>query len=207
MERVRAVARIYSAALMPISNIVLGNRKMPTEDSQYIIPLLQDLKAAYGNPVALVHDMGGAILKAVNEVFPGLPDYICHFHFLRDLGKDLFDVEYRIIRRYMSSYRVKSKLKKDLKQLKANIDGCSTMEANLKNYLSEKNKVHLDSTLDPTVSAYLLTAWILEYGSASNGFGFPFDRPHLDFYLRLQEACHALKRLKKKGVSILPLTL
>jgi hypothetical protein len=39
-----------------ISNIVLGNRKMPTEDSQYIIPLLQDLKAAYGNPVAIVHD-------------------------------------------------------------------------------------------------------------------------------------------------------
>ena len=43
-----------------ISNIVLGNRKMPTEDSQFIVPLLQDMKAAYGNPVALVHDMGSA---------------------------------------------------------------------------------------------------------------------------------------------------
>ena len=28
-----------------LSNIVLGNRKMPTEDSQYIIPLLHDLKS------------------------------------------------------------------------------------------------------------------------------------------------------------------
>ena len=53
-----------------ISNIVLGNRKMPTEDSQYIIPLLKSLKTAYGDPVALVHDMGGAILKAVAIVFP-----------------------------------------------------------------------------------------------------------------------------------------
>ncbi len=190
-----------------ISNIVLGNRKMPTEDSQYIIPLLQDLKAAYGNPIALMHDMGSAILKAVNEVFPDLPDYVCHFHFLRDLGKDLFEVEYRIIRRTMRSYRVKSKLKKVLKQLKANIDECPTREINLEDYLGEKNKAHLDSTLDPTVFAYLLIAWVLEYASASNGFGFPLDRPHLDFYLRLQEAYPLLKRLKKKDVSLLPLTL
>ena len=86
-----------------ISNIVLGNRKMPSEDSQYIGPLLQRLKAAYGMPMALVHDMGSAILKAVLAVFPGVPDYICHFHFLRDLGKDLFDFEYRTIRRYTRS--------------------------------------------------------------------------------------------------------
>jgi len=80
-----------------ISNIVLGNRKMPTEECQYIIPLLKSLKMAYGNPIALVHDMGSAILKAVALVFPGVADYICHFHFLRDLGKDLFDFEYRTI--------------------------------------------------------------------------------------------------------------
>ena len=41
-----------------ISHIVLGNIKMPTEDSQTIIPLLKNIKDAYGNPVALVHDMG-----------------------------------------------------------------------------------------------------------------------------------------------------
>ena len=40
--------------------------------------------------------MGSAILRAVATVFPAVPDYICHFHFLRDLGKDLFDFEYRI---------------------------------------------------------------------------------------------------------------
>ena len=80
------------SCLDEISRIVLGNRKMPTEDSEHIIPLLRELKAAYGTPLALVHDMGRAILKAVATVFPTVPDYICHFHFLRDLGKDLFDL-------------------------------------------------------------------------------------------------------------------
>ncbi len=189
-----------------ISNIVLGNRKMPTEDSQYIAPLLQELKAAYGNPIALVHDMGGAILKAVLEVFPGIPDYICHFHFLRDLGKDLFEFEYRTIRRYLRTYRVRPKLRKILKQLNTVIEKEGVLTASLDNYLNSKNKTCFESTLDPTISAYLLVAWILESGSASNGFGFPFDQPHLDFYLRLQEAYPALKRLKKKGNLVLSLT-
>jgi hypothetical protein len=64
-----------------VSDIVLGNKKMPSEDSKHIIPLLNTFKSNYGQPIALVHDMGNAILKAVKSVFPAVPDYICHFHF------------------------------------------------------------------------------------------------------------------------------
>ncbi len=68
-----------------IDRIVPGNRKMPTEDSGHIIPLLRELKAAYGTPPAAVHDRGRAILKAVAAVFPAVPDHIRHFHFLREI--------------------------------------------------------------------------------------------------------------------------
>jgi hypothetical protein len=183
-----------------ISNIVLGNRKMPTEDSQTIAPLLQSLKAAYGIPIALVHDMGSAILKAVLAVFPGVADYICHFHFLRDLGKDLFDLEYRAIRRITRSYNVRAKLNKASKQLRAVINNDKSLLDSLEAYLKSK-----EMRLDPRVTAYLLVTWILESDSASNGFGFPFDQPHLEFYLRFKEAYPSLKQLKEKGVSGLPL--
>lgn len=188
-----------------ISNIVLGNRKMPTEDSQYIIPLLQTLKTAYGTPIALVHDMGGAILKAVLAVFPGIPDYICHFHFLRDLGKDLFDFEYRTIRRMTRSYNVRVKLNKASKQLKADINNEKPLLDSLETYLKGKEIRDSEEKLDPRVMAYLLVTWVLEADSASNGFGFPFDQPHLEFYLRLQEAYPLLKQLKSRGVSGMPL--
>ncbi len=188
-----------------ISNIVLGNRKMPTEDSQYIIPLLQTLKAAYGTPIALVHDMGGAILKAVLAVFPDIPDYICHFHFLRDLGKDLFDFEYRTIRRVTRSYNVRAKLNKASKQLKADINNEKPLLDSLEAYLKGKEIRDSEEKLDPRVMAYLLVTWVLEADSASNGFGFPFDQPHLEFYLRLQEAYPLLKQLKSRGVSGMPL--
>ncbi len=188
-----------------ISNIVLGNRKMPTEDSQYIIPLLQDLKAAYGDPIAIVHDMGGAILKAVLTVFLGIPDFICHFHFLRDLGKDLFDIEYRAIRRITRSYNIRVKLYKTLKQLKAVICGSEALSESLDAYLKGKEISCPREVLDPSVVAYLVVAWVLESDSASNGFGFPFDQPHLEFYLRLKEAWPLLKQLKTEGISGLPL--
>lgn len=189
-----------------ISNIVLGNRKMPTEHSQYIVPLLQRLKAAYGRPVALVHDMGKAILTAVLAVFAGVPDYICHFHFLRDLGKDLFDFEYRAIRRYTRSHNVRAKLNHAAKQLRAAIGKDGLLHDSLDDYLKHHQTGIAECALDPTITAYLLVAWILESSSTCHGFGFPFDRPHLEFYLRLQEAYPALKRLKEKGVSVLPLT-
>ena len=189
-----------------ISNLVLGNMKMPTEDSQTIIPLLKNIKDAYGNPVALVHDMGKAILKAVALVFPGIADYICHFHFLRDLGKDLFDFEYRTIRRYTRSYNVSKKLSNTLKRLKAIIDGNEKLTDSLESYLKNDKIAEVVENLDVNVIAYLLVAWILEYSSASNGFGFPFDRPHLEFYYRLEKAYPVLIGLKEKGVTVLPLT-
>jgi len=186
-----------------ISNIVLGNRKMPTEDSQYIAPLLHDLKKAYGNPIALVHDMGGAILKAIAAVFPSIPDFICHFHFLRDLGKDFFEIEYRAIRRITRHYNVRVKLNNALKQLKALILDDKAWSDSLQVFLRDKS-ISCQS-LDPHVKAYLLLAWVLESDNACHGFGFPFDQPHLEFYLRMQETYPSLQELKTQGVSGLPL--
>ena len=48
------------------------------------------------------------------------------------------------------------------------------------------------------MTAYLIISWILEARNESHGFGFPFDRPHFDFYLRLQEAYPHLQEVKKK---------
>ncbi len=197
--------RLFSC-IDEISNIVLGNRKMPAEDSQHIIPLLRELKSAYGTPVALVHDMGSAILKAVATVFPSVPDYVCHFHFLRDLGKDLFEAEYRTIKRTTRSFRVKATLNNAEKALKAVIDDDVPLSENLQTYLNKTPPTDPQQVLSSWATAYLLVVWVLEASSASDGFGFPFDQPHLAFYQRLREAYPALKQLKAKGVSALPLT-
>ena len=89
-----------------IAQIVLDNIKLPSEKAELLIPFFRQIRQQYGDPIALVHDMGKGILSAVNTVFKGIPDFICHFHFLRDIGKDLFDKDYAIIRKRLK--RIKS---------------------------------------------------------------------------------------------------
>jgi hypothetical protein len=72
------------SSLDSLSELVLGNVKVPSEKTAQIIPFLEEIKRRYGLALAVVHDMGPGILAAVKEVFVGIPDLICHFHFLRD---------------------------------------------------------------------------------------------------------------------------
>ena len=181
-----------------LSRLVLGNVKLPSENAGQITAYLQGIKAAYGEPIALVHDMGGAILKAVAQVFPGLPDYICHFHFLTDLGKDLFGHDYGAIRRHVKRHRVRGALRKMARALKQTIDNDPARSDCLNRYLTAGQPEGRSMILPPSVVAYLIVAWVLEANSEANGFGFPFDRPHLSFYRRLTEAHPVLKHLKAR---------
>lgn len=75
------------------------------------------MKAQYGDPIALVHDMGKGILSAVSAVFPDIPDFICHFHFLRDIGKDLYETEYAKIRTRLKKHKIRGLLRTKAKAL------------------------------------------------------------------------------------------
>jgi len=191
-----------------LSKLVLGNIKPPSENAGQLIPFLRKIKLAYGNPIAMVHDMGSAILNAVKEVFPGIADYICHFHFLKDIGKDLFGHDYATIRRHLKTHAIRTHLRKIAKSLKKAIDADSESTDCFDHYLESKPLHEPKTPLTPLVTAYLIIIWMLEAKADSHGFGFPFDRPHFDFYLRLREACPDLQSLKSKmadNASLLPL--
>jgi hypothetical protein len=47
----------------------------------------------------------------------------------------------------------------------------------------------------PIIMAYALIHWIFDYPSQSAGYGFPFDRPHLDFYRRLEKVDQLLEQI------------
>jgi hypothetical protein len=84
---------LLMSSIDSLSQIVLGNVKLPAEDEEHIVLFLERIKKNFGIPLALVHDMGKAILAAVVKVFPGVADFICHFHFLRDIGNDFLGGE------------------------------------------------------------------------------------------------------------------
>lgn len=61
--------------------LVLGSIKASSESTESVSTLLEQVKYDYGNPVALVHDMGKANLSAAQSVFPGVPTTCAIFIF------------------------------------------------------------------------------------------------------------------------------
>jgi len=168
-----------------ISEIVLENIKLPSEKADKIIPFLQDIKEFYGWPLALVHDMGAGILNAVAEVFPDTPDYICHFHFLRDIGKDLLGKPYDKIRGRLKKHGIQGVLRKRALEFKQVIDSRPLLVDAFQESLKRKKLQGPGVGQMPVVTAYSLVLWALEGKKQGRGYGFPFDQPHLAFYERL----------------------
>ena len=185
------------SSLDSLSEIVLGNLKIPSEKTEEIIPFLEEIKARYGVPLAAVHDMGAGILAAVKTVFPGVPDFICHFHFLRDVGKDLLDRDYDAIRKRLRQHALTEKLQYQARRLKTLIDQEPVWIEHFCQSVANEALPAAHADRFPLLSAYSLIQWMLEGKTQGEGYGFPFDRPQLEFARRLQGVAQKLAVIKE----------
>lgn len=170
-----------------IAELVLENVKLPSERADLLIPFLRRIKRQYGEPIALVHDMGKGILSAVEAVFPGKPDFICHFHFLRDIGKDLLEDEYRRVRNRLKKLRIRPSLRQMAKSLERAVgQEREAMEALHAGMRKGDNTALSSFCKMPALAAFALIHWAFDTSAQLNGYGFPFDRSHLLFFHRLE---------------------
>lgn len=167
-----------------LSQIVLANVKVPGERSSLLIPFLRDLQDTYGTPAACVHDMGRGLCKAVREVFPQTPDFICHFHFLRDLGNDYLEPDYRTLRNRLRHHAASSRLSALVREAKACLNQQGVPMASLAKSIKDAHPPN-DYPLVFLASVYTLALWAYQGKHSGDGYGFPFDRPLLHFAERL----------------------
>ncbi len=179
-----------------LSEVVLGSVKLPAEDQKHIVPFLKRIKDTFGVPVALVHDMGKGILAAVAKVFPGVPDFICHFHFLRDIGKDYLGSEYDTIRKRLGKHGISAALLARAKLLKSEMDANPAMIKALQEGIAGSALAPEALEFAPVVAAYTLIQWVIKGKTDGDGYGFPFDRPHLTFAKRLRHVNAEVERIK-----------
>jgi len=187
------------SSLDSISQIVLGNVKLPSEKAETIIPFLEQIKRLFGEPIASVHDMGAGILKAIRSVFPGRPDFICHYHFLRDIGRDLLEQDYDTIRKRLRlrKHGIAGKLRMHARKLKRLVDDHPQLIDDFRSRIEHESAS--DSSIEwiPAISAYGLVLWALDGKNQGDGYGFPFDRPHVVFAQRLLSVYRQLQEIKK----------
>ena len=138
---------------------VLLASKIASENEQQLRPAVDRTVAAFGDPLATVRDLGSGVAKAVaGPRQRGIPDLLCHYHFLAAVGKRLLDEDHAKLRGQLA----RSRLRRRLRDLLA---ACRESAAGLRQDLPA------------------LLLWLLE-GTGRKHPSYPFALPHLDFYRR-----------------------
>lgn len=171
---------------------VLYAEKIISESEDSIKPILKKIKKYFGVPDAIVSDMSPPIAKAVKAVFKDVPHRLCHYHFLKAVGKSL--LENTNHPQHISLKSMKKMLMSNRKELVDKLRSC-------------KNEKHLEN------GKLLLSLidYINDYSKDLNGEGFPFDLPVLAFYNRCETAFNMMenifsgpkKDIPKKFISIM----
>lgn len=187
-------AHMMSAIAEEISekiSIVLGSVKLPTESIETVTAFLTRLKEKYGNPLAGICDMLASNLAAFQEVFPGILLLICHFHFLRSIGKLFLENETIRLQGILKQYDINKRLKEFLKKCKEKIEA----DPKLIIYLTYSEAQYKSSfqMLPEIIKAYCKVQWILAYEQDLNGYGAPFDRSDLSYLQRMKKTYDSLR--------------
>jgi len=176
-----------------VNGWILHSKKMRSESHEEIKPALEVIKSRYGDPLAIKRDMGKGMKLAVSEVFPNKPDKICHYHFSRDIGKDILSEQYDSIRKFLIDNKIRTSLRRLADDLITEInfggyDVNPTFDSIVNCKLSELRN-------NKPVYVYAIVSWILHYYKEGDGLGFPFDLPYVSLYERCCKARKIVERL------------
>ena len=94
-----------------ISGIVLITGRMSTENVKDIECLLSKCKELFGVPLATMRDLSNTIDTARDKLFCEVPDLICQYHFLENVGKALFKETHQQLTNLLRKLKIKPGLK------------------------------------------------------------------------------------------------
>jgi len=150
---------------------VLAAGRIPTEHSDHLKPIIDQAVTLFGNPIAVVRDLSDSIALAVQPLrLRGIPDLVCHFHFLGAVGKKLLERPYEILRGMLKRSAIQGDLRKLLHDLRPHQAG--------EGHFGEGH---------PREDLAALVHWLL-HGEGRRDPPFPFGLPHLDFVQRCDRA-------------------
>ena len=153
---------------------VLMAARIDTERDEHLRPLIDKTVGLFGDPVAVVRDLGEGGAGAVAHLRDrGIPDLVCHYHFLAAVGKNLFDKLYLSLRGLLRSSRLRTDLWALLRELRR--------------YRASESHEGRFGPGQIREELLALVLWVLE-GDGHKGVPYPFALPHLDFARRCKQA-------------------
>jgi hypothetical protein len=189
-------SRVLLVCLDSLSGQVLESRKISSENVEEVEQVLRDVRRDWGCPLAVVHDLRKSLITSVGSVFPGVAQFVCHFHFAADVGKDILSSHVDRLRNLFRRTKVRPKLRALCRSLKKFAAARDSGEHVLSSILDGRSSTHLHQLSTPEVvkgTVHALASWILAFSHCGDGYGFPFDVPYLTLHDRVLEVDKVLR--------------
>lgn len=159
---------------------VLVTGKIPSEGEEYLRPLVEKTVSLFGDPVSTMRDLmkaGPNVVGSIRE--RGKPDLLCHYHFLRAVGINLFDALYTVIQGLLKHSKVRSDSRELLRELRRYRKSDS--------YEGRFGSGRVREDL------LALVHWVVE-GDGKKKPLYPFSLPPLEFFQRCRQAMQRAER-------------
>ncbi len=201
-------SRVLFVCFDSLSGQVLESRKISSENVEEVEQVLRKVRRDWGCPLAIVHDLRKSLINATGIVFPGTAQFVCHFHFAADVGKDILSSHVDRLRNLFRRTKVRPKLRalcRSLKNFAVAGDSGEHILSSILEVQSTKDLRHLSTPEAVKGTVHALASWILAFSHNGDGYGFPFDVPYLTFYDRILEVDNLLQKVstnwfvKKRG--------
>lgn len=198
---------VYFGVFEVGSGIMLSCRKIATEASELIEPLLEETRQGYGIPQRVLLDLSVQISQASQSVFPDVPHWVCHYHFCHDIGEDLYRQPNQALLHRLQSWGLQLKLCQQRQGQTAWLrnEGVSPhSKSQLERLLRGESLTLSEPRQGKVVYREILLAlhaWMLDYRADGQREGFPFDPYQLYYHRRLIRGRDALQRLLGAGAS------
>ena len=92
-------------------NLFLDAYRIPSENADALSPCLRQTADRFGKPRRTLHDLSEAMAAACERALQGVPHRVCQFHFLRDIGEDLYAVPQARLRDRLRQLKLQRRLK------------------------------------------------------------------------------------------------
>jgi hypothetical protein len=174
---------------------VLGAWKLATERAELVLPCLRQTVASFGPPMAIMRDLGRAVIPAartlVTELDLPIPIFSCHFHFLRDVGKDLLKPGYDQLRELCRRFRLRPALRALARDLGRRLRGqLPELRGQMDLWAATQTDHVLPGGPQGLATVRALAQWALDYTTDAR-HSFPFGLPYLAFYRRCSKVRRA----------------
>jgi len=180
----------------------LGAWKISTERAELILPRIQEVAKGFGEPCALIRDLGRAVAEATEDYVASLdhgrriPIFACHYHLLEDIGRDLLTPGHDRLRVLFREAGVVPRLRAFAREHGRRL-GAAIIEGRdgLRTWLTDPHgHAQIPGGQSGLTIVRGVAQWILDYQAESTDEGFPFDTPYLTLFERSAQVVAAIKR-------------